>query len=80
MIRQMTPEEIEVHDHKLEQFWKDLDWNTKNDIMHMFEPFIEKASCEHEWVDPNEYDNELNKDTLYCRKCHHKKPLWYDKT
>ena len=45
--------------------------------MHMFEPFSEKINCNHEWVDPNEYENELDKNSLYCKKCHHKKDLWY---
>jgi len=78
MIRQMTPEEIEEHDQRLEQFWQDLDWNSKNAIMHMLEPFIEKASCNHEWVDPNEYENELDKNTAYCKKCYQQKSLWYE--
>jgi len=78
MIRQMTETELEQRDLEMDLFWKNLDWNTKNTIMSLLEPFIKKAHCEHEWIDPNEYENELDKSQLLCRKCYIEKPLWYE--
>ena len=78
MIRQMTDTEIEQKELEMDLFWKNLDWNAKNTIMSLLEPYIEKANCEHEWIDPNEYENELDKGMLFCRKCHIQKPLWYE--
>lgn len=78
MIRQMTEVEIAQKELEMDLFWKNLDWNTKNDIMRLLEPYIERAECEHDWVDPNEYENELDKKMLFCRKCYIKKPIWYE--
>ena len=75
----MTEEEVAATERRMDLFWMTLDWNTKNDIMRLLEPFIEKAHCEHDWIDPNEYENELDKGHMFCRKCQIQKPLWYER-
>jgi hypothetical protein len=36
----------------------------------MLQPLLERTVCEHQWIDPNTYLNELDKTKEFCYKCH----------
>ena len=75
MYRTMTDQEVEESNKELDEFWKNLDWNTKNHIKMLLDPYLEKVDCHHDYIDPNTYENNLDKNYLFCRKCHHKVKL-----
>ena len=75
MIKIMTKEEEISLEEKLDEFLISLDFNTKSALVRLLTPFLEQLKCEHEWIDPNEYKNKLDKTKLFCRKCNLTKPL-----
>lgn len=75
MMRVLTPEEVEAHNEMIESWWNNLDRETKNKLHYFTEYFMKMANCEHDWIDPNSYSNELDKTKLFCRKCPAKKPI-----
>ena len=52
---------------------KPWNWNTKEHIKRLLELYIRQIECNHEWIDPCTYENELDKNYLYCNRCQYKK-------
>jgi len=75
MIRIMTDEEANKVEEGYNEFLVSLDFNTKSALVNLLKPLLEQLNCEHEWIDPNEYENKLDKTKLFCKKCHLTKPL-----
>jgi len=69
MVRVMTEEEVEKSNKELDEWIMNLDYNTKQYIRSLLAPFIEMSECEHDLVDPNTYENSLDKNIKYCRYC-----------
>ena len=74
-MRVMSPEEIQESHKVVDTFLMNLDYNTKYKIKEMLEPLFVQANCEHEWIDPNTYVNELDKSEEFCRHCHLTRPI-----
>jgi hypothetical protein len=75
MIYVLSPEEVAQSQREVDTFLLSLDYNTKYRIKDMIEPLLRQANCEHEWIDPNTYVNELDKSEEFCRFCHLTRPL-----
>lgn len=75
MIRVLSPEEAVQSEKEVNQFLLSLDYNTKHRIKDMIEPLLQQAHCEHEWIDPNTYVNELDKSEEFCRLCRLTRPI-----
>lgn len=75
MLRKMSDEEAVQIEKEYDEFLLSLDWNMKSALVNLLKPPLEQLNCEHEWIDPNEYVNELDKTKKFCRKCHLTKPL-----
>jgi hypothetical protein len=74
-MRILSPEEVTQSQKKVDSFLLSLDYNTKYRIRDMLEPLLQQANCEHEWIDPNTYVNELDKSEEFCRHCHLTRPI-----
>ena len=74
-MRVLSPQEVEQSHREIDTFLMELDYNTKYHIRQLIEPFIIQANCDHEWIDPNIYINELDKSEEFCRLCHLTRPL-----
>lgn len=71
-MRTMTDVEIDQWNKELDEFWNNLDWSTKNDVKRLLDPYLQRVECKHEFIDPDTYENDLDKNYLYCKKCHYK--------
>jgi len=47
MTRMLSSKEVDVIKKDLDEWWKNLDFNTKNNIKHLLQPFIEQYEKEH---------------------------------
>lgn len=65
----MSAEESRQVEKETNDFLLSLDWNTKFKLRELITPLLNQSKCEHEWVDPNSYDNILDKNFMYCFKC-----------
>jgi hypothetical protein len=79
MIRTLSDEEVKEFEKELNDFLLSLDLTTKDLIKRLLGPKIEQSICGHEWIDPNTYKNELDKNYLYCRYCKVMKLKSFDK-
>lgn len=69
MITLSEEESLKLY-QETDKWLLDLDWNTKFKIKQLLQPLLEHTLCEHEWIDPNTYLNELDKTKMFCFKCH----------
>lgn len=69
MIKIMSEEEAKQQEKDIDKFLTSLDFNTKSKLVSLLKPMQKQINCEHDWIDPNEYDNELDKTKQYCRHC-----------
>lgn len=77
MFRVLTKEEGLEYERQVDDFLLSLDWNIKYRIRDLIEPILKQTECLlHDWVDTDSYENELSKNSLYCRKCN----LWKKKS
>jgi len=77
MFQVISKEEAKRNQKELDDWIMSLDYNTKHHIKEIIVPFIKQNNCFHEWVDPNSYENELDKTKVFCRHCNLKKDLNY---
>lgn len=70
MMYVLSEEESLKLEQETDKWLLSLDWNTKFKIKEMLQPLLERTVCEHNWIDPNTYSNELDKTKLFCSKCH----------
>jgi hypothetical protein len=70
MIRTLTDKEVEEWKKDIDHFFDSLDYSIKNDIKRLIEPILLQCGCNHDWIDPNTYENNLDKNYLHCSKCH----------
>lgn len=68
-VRVLTEEEARKSQEEVDKFLLSLDYNTKYQLQSLVKHFQSKIECEHEWIDPNTYENKLPKDKLFCRFC-----------
>lgn len=66
-LQVLSKEESERLDRETDAFLLSLDSNTKGLIKSLVERFQSQIECEHQWIDPNTYENDLPKDRLFCR-------------
>jgi hypothetical protein len=69
MLKVLSKKESKILEKETNKWLLALDWNTKFKIKALLEPIIAQTNCEHDWIDPNTYKNELDKTKLFCRKC-----------
>lgn len=67
MVRVLSEEESKKVEKEVDEFLLSLDFNTKQRIKTLIESFQQQIECEHNWIDPNSYENELPKNKLFCR-------------
>lgn len=75
MMQVLSEEESLKLYQKTDKWLLELDWNTKFRIRALLDPFYQQTNCEHEWIDPNTYLNELDKTKEFCSKCYLTKPI-----
>jgi hypothetical protein len=69
MMRILSKEEFILVEKELNEWLLSLDFNVKSGIKSLLNPLIDQANCQHEWIDPNTYENNLDKNKLFCRFC-----------
>jgi hypothetical protein len=69
MLKVLSKRETKILEKETDKWLLALDWNTKFRIKDLLQPVITWVNCEHDWIDPNTYENELDKTKLYCRHC-----------
>lgn len=69
MLRVLSKKENKVLEKEINKWLLALDWNTKFKIKALLEPIIAQTNCEHVWIDPNTYENRLDKTKLFCINC-----------
>jgi hypothetical protein len=74
MMRILSEEESIQSEKEINEWILSLNFNTKARLKEMLEPIIRQSNCTHEWIDPNTYENNLDKSMEYCRLCNLTKP------
>ena len=74
-MRVLSPEETKESNQEIDKFLMSLDYNTKHHIRYLIEPLLNQAKCNHVWIDPNTYENELDKSLEFCSNCHLTSPI-----
>lgn len=75
MIQNMSKKEVKKTINKWNNWFINLDFNTKSNIYNLTNNLLEQANCNHDWIDPNTYENDLDKTKQFCSNCNLVKPL-----
>ena len=70
MLHVLSQEEIEKADKEMNEFLLSLDFNIKSSLVSLLKPILKQINCEHDWVDLDSYENDMPKNSLFCRKCY----------
>lgn len=69
MLNILTKEQAEKSEKEMDKILLSLDFNTKSSLVSLLKPLMRKIYCDHDWVDTDSYENDLPKNTLFCKKC-----------
>ena len=78
MMKIMTEKEVQDYNDKIELWWNELDQQSRWKLYHLvteMDSFIQRLHCEHEWFNPNTYENDFDKTKMYCNECSREEPL-----
>ncbi len=70
MLYVLSSEEAEKADKEMNEFLLSLDFNIKSSLVSLLKPILKQINCEHDWVDLDSYENDMPKNSLFCRKCY----------
>ncbi len=70
MLYVLSSEEVEKADKEMNEFLLSLDFNIKSSLVSLLKPILKQVNCEHDWVDLDSYENDMPKNSLFCRKCY----------